>query len=235
MTFHHRLFRHCLLAAPLLLAAMPVAAQQEDEQLWTQINTNVPLAKDWRVTLEQIARFSDRQDGLFQTEFGGIVGHKLNKHVEIGFGYRWVGAHNGNSGANENRVRQHILLTYGSFFGRFRVDERFNPRGNEIGIRIRPLLRYNHKIGTDGWAAFISHESFILPNGTSWGQRRGYERMRNIIGATLPVVKQVSADVGYLNQYRFGRSGAQDQMDHALTVQLTINLTGRPHPPEADD
>ena len=46
-----------------LLFATPAAAQQQDAQLWTQINTNVPLTDDVRVTLERIARFSDRQDG----------------------------------------------------------------------------------------------------------------------------------------------------------------------------
>jgi hypothetical protein len=34
----------------------------------------------------------------------------------------------------------------------------------------------------------------------------------------------VSGDVGYLNQYRFARGGAQAQMDHALNLQVTINL-----------
>lgn len=227
------LLRSSTLALPALIAAAPALAAQEDPQAWFQINTNVPLAKDWRVTLEQIARFSDRQGGLYQSEIGGIVDYKLNPNIAIGFGYRWVGAHNRSTNANENRIRQHIVATYGAFVGRLRVDERFNPRGGEVGFRIRPLIRYNHKIGTQGWALYVSHESFYLPNGTSWGQRRGYERMRNIAGVTVPFAKKVSADIGYLNQYRFVRGG-RDQMDHALTMQLTINLTEH-HSPHADD
>ncbi|RZM09549.1 MAG: DUF2490 domain-containing protein, partial [Sphingomonas sp.] len=104
------------------------------------------------------------------------------------------------------------------------VDERFADRGSEVGFRVRPLVRYNHRIGRDGWAVFVSHESFYLPNTTDAGQRRGYERMRNIAGVAVPLGKRMIADVGYLNQYRFGRGGARAQMDHALTVQLTINL-----------
>jgi hypothetical protein len=71
---------------------------------------------------------------------------------------------------------------------------------------------------------FVSHESFLLPNGTRWGQRRGYERMRNIVGLALPIARGFAADVGYLNQYRPARGGARAQMDHALNLQLTINL-----------
>lgn len=216
--------RHLLLALPLALVATPASAQRQDGQLWLQINTNVPLADRVRITLEQIARFSDRQNGLYQTEFGGLLGFRATKNIELGFGYRWVGAHNGNTGADEDRLRQQVVATFGPVTTRFRVDERFNPRGSEVGFRIRPLIRYNHRLGTKGVALFASHESFFLPNSTSWGQRSGYERMRNIVGVTLPLGREVATDVGYLNQYRPGRDGAQAQMDHALHLQLTINL-----------
>ena len=217
-------------AALTALSALPAYAQQQDAQLWTQINTNVPLTDGVRVTLEQIARFSDRQDGLYQTEFGALLGVRAAKGIELGFGYRKVGAHNGNTGADEDRIRQQVVGTFGGFTTRFRVDERFNPRGSEIGFRVRPLLRYNQRLGTGKWALFVSHESFFLPNSTRWGQRSGYERMRNIIGFVVPVGRLMTADVGYLNQFRPGRSDARAQMDHALNLQLTINLQGQVFP-----
>jgi hypothetical protein len=61
-------------------------------------------------------------------------------------------------------------------------------------------------------------------NDTRWGQRAGYERMRNILGVAVPLGKALNADIGYLNQYRVGRNGARPQMDHALSVQFTLNL-----------
>lgn len=213
-----------LLAAAATLVASPAHAQQEDEQLWLQVNTSVPLAGAAQLTLEQIARFSDRQEGLYQTEFGALLSYRIVRGVEVGAGYRKVGAHNRNTAANEDRFRQQIVATFGRFASRFRVDERFDPRGDEVGVRIRPLLRYNHPIATGGAALFVSHESFWLANDTSWGQRRGYERMRNIAGLVVRPSAATSLDIGYLNQFRFGRDGARDQMDHALTLQLTIKL-----------
>ena len=210
--------------AATLLTASPACAQQEDEQLWLQVNTNVPLSEDVRLTLEQIARFSDRQDGLYQTEFGGLLSYRVTKGMELGFGYRKVGAHNGNTGENEDRLRQQVVASFGRVTTRFRVDERFYATGSGVGVRIRPLVRYNHPLGRKGLALFVSHESFILPNSTSWGQRSGYERMRNLVGLVIPIGRQLSADVGYLNQFRPGRSGTRGQMDHAFNVQLTINL-----------
>lgn len=204
--------------------ASSALAQQHDEQFWFQANTSLPVADRVRLTLEQIARTSDRQDGLYQTEFGALVSYRVAKGVDLGFGYRKVGAHNGNRNANEDRLRQQIVGTFGPISTRFRVDERFDPRGSEAGIRIRPLLRYNHRLGAGRLALFASHESFFLPNSTSWGQRSGYERMRNIAGVVLPIGREVTADVGYLNQYRFARSRSRAQMDHALTIQLNINV-----------
>ena len=212
------------LGVVMLAASAPASAQQEDSQLWLQVNTNVPVTKKVRLTLEQIARWSDRQRGLYQTEFGGILGVRVSKNVEFGFGYRRVGAHNGNTAADEDRLRQHVVATFGPITTRFRVDERFSTAGPGIGFRIRPFIRYNYKLKPNGLALFASHESFILPNSTSWGQRDGYERMRNIVGVVVPIGKSVAADIGYLNQFRPARSGSIAQMDHALTVQLTINL-----------
>lgn len=216
-----------LLTLPLLFAATPALAQtQQDLQLWEQLNVVVPVAPKVRVTLEQIARVSDRQGGVYTTEYGGLIGWQVAKGIELGFGYRHVGFHNENTGADEERLRQQVVVTRGRFAGRLRLDERFNPRGDEIGFRIRPLFRYNLPVGRkdEQISLFASHESFILPNSTSWGQRAGYERMRNILGVNFPIGKAVKADVGYLNQYRLPRGGAQAQMDHALSVQVTVNL-----------
>ncbi|SOB86717.1 Protein of unknown function [Sphingomonas guangdongensis] len=215
------------MAAATLLAATPAAAQtQHDAQAWWQLNAVVPLTERLRLTVEQIARASDHQGGLYQTEVGAILGYRAVDGVELAIGYRRVGGHNGAAGANEDRLRQHVVVTAGRSVGRLRVDQRFRNDQPGIGVRIRPLLRYNLPVRGAGLALFYSHESFILPNSTRWGQRRGYERMRNIVGVALPIARGVSADVGYLNQYRLGRSAVPAQMEHALLVQLTLSMAG---------
>jgi hypothetical protein len=223
-----------VISAFLFAAAPPAWAARQDEQLWLQANTHIPIAPNVRLTLEQITRFGNRANGLFQTEIGGILGYRVNRHIEIGAGYRNVGVESGSRTFYENRVRQHVLITSGRWFGRFRVDERFHPDGNEIGFRIRPLVRYNLPLNEQGVALFVSHESFYLANSTRWGQRRGYDRMRNLVGLVLPLSQRMSADVGYLNQYRPARSSTRAQMDHALSIQLTVNLATHPPPPSDD-
>lgn len=221
-------FRFTAALAGALMSAAPAVAQVEDEQFWEQVNVNVPLTPDVRVTLEQIGRWGDRADGISQTEYGGLLGWKVSKAVELGFGYRRVGLFSATGpSVHENRLRQQMVLTHGNLFARFRVDERFNPGGDEVGVRIRPLLRRNFPLRSGRLAFFASHESFFLPNSTRWGQRSGYERMRNMLGVTIPLItRKALLDIGYLNQYRFGRTGIRPQMEHALSLQLTINAIG---------
>ncbi|ODP38072.1 DUF2490 domain-containing protein [Sphingomonas turrisvirgatae] len=223
-----------ILLVPFLLLAAPALAQQEDSQIWFQANGQVPLDDNLRLTLEGIMRWSDRQDGLFHTEIGGIVSTKIADNVEIGFGYRHVGAHGGSTADDEDRLRQHIVVTLGRFTTRLRVDERFHPDGDEIGFRIRPLVRYSHPVGSKGYALFAVHESFFMANDTDWGQRAGYDRVRHTLGVTVPMAKGISADIGYLNQYRFARNGGRAQMDHAFSYQITLALGGgkKPKPEE---
>lgn len=213
------------LVLPLLIAA-PALAQQEDSQIWLQTNAQVPLDDNLRLTLEGIARFSDRQGGLFHTEIGGIVSTKIADNVEIGFGYRHVGSHGGNTADDEDRLRQHVVVTLGKFTTRLRVDERFHPDGDEIGFRIRPLVRFTQPVGK-GYALFVTHESFFMANDTDWGQRAGYDRMRNTAGVVVSLGKGINADIGYLNQYRFARNGGRATMDHALSMQLTFAIGGK--------
>ncbi|WP_298200393.1 DUF2490 domain-containing protein [Novosphingobium sp.] len=205
--------------------AYPAQARQTDEQAWLQVNANVQVAKDVRVTLEQIARSSDDAGGLYQTEFGGLVGWRISPTLELGLGYRRVGFHSGNTSPDEDRLRQQLTLTIGRWVTRLRFDERFNTQAAGVGIRIRPLVRYNLPLRRQGPSLFVSHESFVLANSTAWGQRAGYERMRNTLGMTLPIGKSLSADIGYLNQYRFARGTKGAAMDHALTMQLTLNFS----------
>lgn len=63
----------------------------------------------------------------------------MAKGVEIGFGYRRVDAHNGNTAAAESRLRQQVVATFGPLTTRFRIDERFSAGGAETGFRVRPL------------------------------------------------------------------------------------------------
>src|SRR5437868_2424996 len=217
--------RSILLALPVLLAT-PAAAQQTDEQLWLQTNASIPIGAREKVTMEAIARFSDRVQGLSHTEIGGLFTHTLRGGVELSFGYRHVEDWDRNGRLpNEERLRQMILVPLGGgFSGRLRFEQRFNSSGGEVGFRLRPRLGFDTPLGSHGLHFFATQEHFLNLNSTAWGARGGYEPMRKAVGLSIPMSRNLRGEVGYLNQYRFGRDGRRDQMDHVATFTLSFNV-----------
>lgn len=218
--------RSILLGLPLMILASPVAAQQTDEQLWLQTNGSLAIGTREKVTMEGILRFSDRVQGVSHTELGGLFTRTLHGGVELSFGYRHVEDWDRNGRLpNEERLRQMILVPLGSgFAGRLRFEQRFNSSGGEVGFRLRPRLGFDTPIIGHSLHLFATSEHFLNFNTTAWGQRGGYERMRNAVGISIPLARQLRGEIGYLNQYRFGRDGRRDQMDHVLTFTLSFNV-----------
>jgi hypothetical protein len=219
--------RACIVVpAALLLAPLSAHAQQLDEQLWLQANGTKALDGDTRLTIEGIARFGDAADGLSHTEFGGQLSHKLRSSVEIAVGYRHVQDYDhGRRVPNEERLRQMITFPLGGGLStRSRLEERFSSAEGDIAVRLRQQLRYSAPLNRHGLTFYLTHESFLNLNATDWGVSSGYDRMRHTLGVSIPLGKGLRADTGYLNEYRFGRSGGRDQLTHAATLTLNLDL-----------
>ncbi len=224
--------RAVLIAAPLLMLAMPAHAQTDtDSQVWTTVEASTALDDGVKLTLEAIGRFGDDAGGLYELEFGGWLGFDAGDGVTISTGYvRVPGYAHGELSKMEDRPRQQISFPLGGFAGgklsgRVRLEERLRRDGDDIGLRLRPQIKYTLPLGTGSKTALVlSHESFIQVNDTDWGQASGYARMRNAIGVKTPLNKVVSVELGYLNQYDFGLHGARDKMAHAATVALSLGF-----------
>lgn len=218
--------RFFLFSAASLLAPCVAQAQQVDHQLWLQTNGTVTIGDREKVTLEGIGRFSDRAEGFSHAEVGALFTHTLEGGIELSFGYRHVEDWNrGVALPNEERLRQMVLVPLGGgFSGRLRLEERFNSSGSGIGVRLRPRLGFDTPLNDKGLKLFATQEHFLNLNTTGWGQRGGYERMRNAAGLSFGLGSKLRGEIGYLNQYRFGRDGRRDQMDHAATFTLSFNM-----------
>lgn len=220
-----RMLRLSLPLAPVFLIATPAAAQQEDQQVWFQVNGAVDVGESSRLTLEGISRFGHDVGGVY-SEAGLLYTRKLGGGVEVSLGYRHVEEFSrGGPPANDERIRQMVQAPLGSgFVGRLRFEQRFNSTGSEVGLRLRPRLNYDTALPNTKVRLYFAQEHYFILNDTKWGQERGYERIRNSAGLAIPLTKEARAEVGYLNQLRFGRNGKRPQMDHALMVTLNLNI-----------
>lgn len=208
-----------------LCGAAPAWAQTEDQQVWFQVNGAVDVGESSRLTAEGIARFGNDVSGIY-SEAGLLYTRKLGGGVELSLGYRHVEEFSrGSPPTNDERIRQMIQAPLGSgFVGRLRFEQRFNSTGSEVGFRLRPRINYDTALPNTKVRLYAAQEHYFILNSTDWGQDRGYERMRNSVGLAIPLTKEARAEVGYLNQYRYGRNGKRAQMDHALMVTLNLNI-----------
>jgi hypothetical protein len=221
-----------LLALPLIALATPALAQTDtDAQAWATASGSADLADGVALALESTARFGDDADGLYELEFGGWLEFDAGDGITVSTGYvRVPGYSRGDLTKMEDRPRQQIAFPLASFAGgklsgRVRLEERLRRDGNDVGLRLRPQIKYSLPLRAGGKTALVlSHESFIEVNDTDWGQNSGYARMRNAIGVKTPLNDAISIEAGYLNQYDFGRNGDRDEMAHVATVSLSIGL-----------
>ncbi|MFD1789949.1 DUF2490 domain-containing protein, partial [Sphingomonas floccifaciens] len=166
--------------------------------------------------------------GLYESQYSGVISVKIAKGVMLTGGVnRVVAVSNDRVSNTEWRPRQQIsfpiiALGRGKLAGRVRFEQRFRSDGSDVGHRVRPEVSYAIPL-TDKLKFRLAHESYFNFNTTNFGQRAGHERMRNSAALSFPMAKGVSAEVGYMNQYRFNRDG-RDLMEHALTTGLSAKF-----------
>jgi hypothetical protein len=223
--------RASLLLLPLLPAVPAHAQIDDDSQVWTAATASTKLDDRLELGLESIARFGNDAGGLYEIEFGGSLSYEIAKGVKVQVGYIRVPDYD-RAGVTsiEDRPRQQISYVFGkigggTLSGRMRLEERWRNDGSDMGLRLRPQLRFALPFHAGSKTALVlSHESFVALNDTDWGQRRRYERMRNLIAITTPLTKGVALEAGYLNQYGFGRNGRPDSMDHVASLSISITI-----------
>ena len=216
--------------ATLLAAATPALAEQ-DSQLWTGGIVTAKLSRSWRISEEVTARFSDHKNGLYEIESNTLVGYNVGSGVTLWAGY----THDPNySGGNftvmEQRAREQVTIDKianlgpGRLSGRLRLEQRWRDGFDGTGWRVRPFLKYSLPLHKGGRTAFVvSTEPFFNLNTTGFQRTSGLDRARTFIGISAPFAKNLSADIGYLNQHTFVRNGP-DNDDHVASVSLNLSI-----------
>ncbi len=203
-------------------------AMDDDQELWLRASASGKISERWQAGLETVLRFSDDEGGLYEAEYGGSLGYEIRKGVTFAAGYLYVPDYaDGRVTDREHRLRQQLSFPLGTVAGgrlngRFRIEERLVEGADDLGVRLRPNVGWSLPLRRGGKTALVlSHESFINLNGTDWGQRGGYERMRNLVAISTPVAKGISAEIGYLNQYNVR---GRDRQDHVASVSLSYSF-----------
>jgi len=169
--------------------------------------------------------------GVLGGRFARRGSYRLNKTVTAWGGY----THDSNYSAGhftvmEHRAREQVTfdnvakLGRGRLSGRVRLEQRWREGIDGTGWRVRPYLKYTLPLRPGGRTALVlSSEPFFNLNRTSFQRSDGFDRVRNLIAVTTPITKNITAEIGYLNQYTSVRHGP-DTDDHVASVVLSLSL-----------
>lgn len=213
------------------LAPIPGAAQARDDgQIWLTGGATIKLDDKWRLSEDVVARISDNRDGLYEIEASTLLNFKLAKDLTIAAGY----VHNpqysdGDFTVLERRAREQVTLDNlarigaGKLSARLRMEQRWRENIDGTGWRMRPYLKYALPL-RGKTSLTLSSEVFVNLNSTAFQRQDGLDRGRNLIAINTPLLlKNVTMEAGYLNQYGFVRGG-EDNIDHVASLSVSASL-----------
>lgn len=224
------LLRACLTS--LFFLAAPSVARAEtitDEQLWINL-TAMGSVKD---RLIYFAEFQPRMgDGLSRVDHAilrGAIGWKLSPSVSVYQGYAHIATpiDNGRD-IHEHRAFQQLNWTLAAHKGteltsRSRIEQRWRSNGNDMGWRLREMLRFETPFGSESAPvrALVYGEAFVALNDTDWRARDGFDQMRSFVGTEVRVAGATTLEIGYLNQ-AINQSGGRTRINHVASLSLFV-------------
>lgn len=216
-----------LLALLALSAAPTHAATSEDEQFWLNLTSMGSIKGDLVYFAEIQPRVGDGVSRIDQALFRGALGWRLSPAVTLyqGFAHVVVSV-DGGQDVNEERGFQQLNWTMGKPWGgelssRTRLEQRWRSDGDDMGWRLREMLRYEKPLrtGSDALNALVYAEGFVALNDTDWGARGGFDQLRSFVGAELGLPGASTLEVGYLNQL-INQRGGDTRVNHVAAVTL---------------
>ena len=203
------------------------AETSQDEQFWLNLTSMGSIKDDLVYFAEIQPRIGDGISRIDQALFRGAIGWKFSPSVTLyqGFAHIVVPVEGGKD-VNEERSFQQINWTLGKpwageLSSRTRLEQRWRSDGDDMGWRLREMLRYEKPLnpGSDALNALVYAEGFVALNDTDWGVRGGFDQLRSFIGAEVGLPGASTLEVGYLNQV-INQSRGDTRVNHVASVTL---------------
>ncbi|WP_288487692.1 DUF2490 domain-containing protein [uncultured Novosphingobium sp.] len=216
------------LAVSLFTMAFPAAAETiQDEQAWLNLTAMGPIAGKVVYFAELQPRFGDGVSRVDQLLLRGAIGWKLSSTVTLYQGFAHVETpQRGGRDINEERSFQQLNLALGKPWGgelssRTRLEQRWRNDGDDVGWRMREMLRYEKPLrpASDAVNALVYAEAFVAFNDTDWGARSGFDQLRSFVGVEVGLPGASTAEIGYLNQV-IDQTRGRTRVNHVASVSL---------------
>lgn len=201
------------------------ASTSHDEQLWVNLTVMGPLSGKLVHFLELQPRIGDGASRPDQLLLRGAIGVKLSGRATLYQGYaRVITPRDAMRDLAEHRSFQQLSWVMGEPWGgeistRTRFEQRWRNDGDDMGLRLREMVRLEIPVARNGLAVLGYAEGFVALNDTDWGARAGFDQLRSFVGAEIPLAGRSTIELGYLNQ-TINQRGGRHRMNHVLSVSL---------------
>lgn len=224
------LFIYCVALTQFTIATC--YAETTNSQ-WTMILSRTRISEHWLVHLDLHPRF-DLEDSdthgdpdLRQLLVWPGISYRLSDSWLAYMGYRLSESYNPRNTGHD--LIQDIWYTNRTpdwtFIQRIRAEELSVTSGDEIPHRWRFLSQVSIPIYSFDTVSFVlNDELFFYLNSASPSMQQGFTENRTFAGLAFSLPEATTIQIGYQNQYREGRGGRIDRINHILLLAVFLNF-----------
>lgn len=214
-----------------LFSHLANAGTEEDGRFWLNINAkgNLPIEGfGWYAEVQP--RWREEGKDFDQLVIHSALFYKPTAKSSLWLGYANVTSHlTGKSNINEDRLWQQFTYNFDSIANisissRTRFEQRWQDNGDDVGYRLRQMLRLSKPIvSVPNLSWVVSDEYLINTNNTDWGARSGFDQNRLFLGGAYKINTTAKLQIGYINQY-INRANI-DRLNHVLSTTLELDFS----------
>ena len=161
------------------------------------------------------------------------LGYALTDQSTVWLGYARVGNYLPGEEIQENRIWEQFMWSGATPLGgvtfRSRLEQRWQAKGSETGSRFRQFLKFSTPIPFYPTLNFVVwDEVFVNLYDTDWGPKlqslQGLDQNRGFVGIGYRYSPEIMTEIGYMNQYIQTQPGANDRLNHVLSVSVFFDF-----------
>lgn len=212
------------------IAIPKLYALDTSAKTWGEVNASGQLFNIPNIDylLDYQARYDNSQSQFQQNVSKVGVGYRYSPSVSFWLGYQYNSYNQLSMSPPENRAWEQVIwniINHPDFnlISQSQLDERIQTGQTDWNDRFRQklIIKFPNKLFSV-YTPVVSDEVFVNLTRPSWVSTRVIGQNRAFIGVDLPTSKNTYLEIGYLNQYLFEQTSA-NQMNNILYMTFYIN------------
>lgn len=199
---------------------------EQDTQLWVQVNSQLPVTPRWAVVLEGQPRWNQNFTHYDQIVLRAGVNARVTPTLQVAAAYAVVPRRTVIGSVIEHQAYQQVVVTLprlGKWSPQLRVreDQRFLDQWGDAAHRVREQLRITRVLPKwPSWTMVLHEEGFYNLDRTERGPAPGWDQLRLYTGLQHAVSRNLAIEVGYMWQEVFRLETRSHRRNHNAMIQF---------------